>query len=211
MYALKRLSARAEQWRPEVAMLGVLIPIVCSACAPIRQRQVIPEPACDVVLHYVKNFKASAGTPVALWLAPSPDETRVLQEDVIDQGLKRIPQSKNDPWIAVFRSLARVRNYSVVKECPNLLQWWNENSVIRDDLIISKTMRSMPFLNNPARKNINVGFIAVSAPVIYQNGNYVSFQTSETTRISGGPFLVTYRRTEDGRWKMVRKDLLAIG
>lgn len=186
----------------DLSAFGLLtLALFCSACSAGKP-SAISQDGCDVAQRYAKDFKAMSDIPIAMKHSPDADEMSIATPKSIELFLKERPELKNDSMLPLLRKLAVLRNVSVVGSCPELEQWYNDNSAVLDDSVYDKMVKDILPLNHPGREALKNAMLEMSAPAISDDGNTAYFFIAEATQTAGGRFAITFKKNAEGDWHL---------
>lgn len=187
----------------------ILATMLCISCQSIQKSPKVSQQSCDIALSYAKFFEANSKVPVAIFFAPMPEDLGVMRQISIDQFLREHPEWRKNPEaqleIQLIRKSEKYRGISVVEQCPALREWWQGHSVIHEDEAIRRFMSSLPFRNSKDWKSPLKAVLALSVPVISDDGAVARLNVAEMSNSTGGRFEVTYSRAADGKWHITDK------
>lgn len=178
----------------------------CSACSITDEPTRVSPIACEVALLHAKAFRENVGGPIAIEFAPPSYELNIFTNKSIDEFLVDHPEFRDDPDLPRQRKLAELRDVQALKACPNLRDWYQNNSVTRSDREYDKLVSdAFDPRGSKLKGPIPFGFFSISAPALSDDGTQVFFSVRESNRESGNKFFVTYKKSNDGNWHVVDK------
>ncbi|WP_206243466.1 hypothetical protein [Novosphingobium terrae] len=187
----------------------ILATALCVSCQSDPKSFHVPSQSCEVALSYVKEFGAKAESPVAVFFAPTSEDLGTANKVSIDQFLRENPEWKKRQDaqldIELIKKSEKFSKISVIQQCSVLHEWWKEHSAIHDDEEIRRIVGSIPPRNSEEWKPLSKGILAISVPVISDDGTIARLNVAEITNFEGGRFEVTYSRGLDGKWHMKDK------
>ncbi|WP_188819286.1 hypothetical protein [Novosphingobium indicum] len=175
-----------------------------SACSIADESSRVSPIACEVALLHVKAFRENAGGPIAIEFAPPSDELNILTNKSIDEFLVDHPELRGDPDLPRQRKLAG--EVQALKACTNLRDWYQKNSVTLNDREYNKLVSdAFDQRGSKLKGPIPFGFLSISAPALSDDGTQVFFSVRESNREIGNKFFVTYKKSNDGNWRIADK------
>lgn len=187
----------------------ILVIMLCFSCQPHQKSPIVPQQSCDVALAYAKDFQAKSQSPVAIFFAPTAEDLGMMYQVSIDQFLREHPEWKKNQKaqleIDLIRKSEKFRGISVVEQCSALREWWKVHSIIHDDGAIRRVLSALPLRYSKEWKPLSNGILALSVPVMSDDGAVARLSVAEITNSEGGRFEVTYLRGADGSWHITDK------
>lgn len=179
--------------------LAMLTIVGCSSCSPEPVPTTITHTACNIALDYMKQFRDQASKPIAVsqrseGLSPSRHE--------IEEFLRSEPAWKDDPEFLMMLAASDIRDVNVVEQCSVVQDWLKDKNILHDDQQIEKISREVYW---------SVDVLSMTVPIISQDGSIAQIYTSEFSgQLGGATYAVTFEKSPNGSWSILRKEALTI-
>jgi hypothetical protein len=184
----------------------IALSILCFACAAPDHPPEISRSGCDVALRYAKDFAANAGIPVAIRNSFDTTNAPWPTDKEIDAALRKRPDFIGDPEVEFLRKSRIFQYVSVIKTCPNMLDWHGNESISHSDGEYDKLLKAASSSWPDEAYVMPNAFLDMSAPVISEDGKGIYFHVAEWERTGGGRFAIAYRKNADGEWVLASKE-----